>query len=55
MGKRRRADGSEVQVPWYNYTTGFNVQPRPFEFDLRARGEGRRKMVEEEMRRVGGM
>jgi hypothetical protein len=26
-----------VAVPWYDYTSGFNVQPKPFTFDLEAR------------------
>jgi hypothetical protein len=26
-----------IDVPWYDYTSGFNVQPKPFVFDLEAR------------------
>ena len=39
----RRKPG--VDVPLYDYTTGFNVQPKHFEFELRAR-EGRGEVVQ---------
>lgn len=35
-----------VEVPLYDYTAGFNVQPKPFVFDLKPRSEGRRRLVE---------
>jgi hypothetical protein len=35
-----------IDVPWYDYTAGFNVQPKTFEFDLKPRSKGRRVMVE---------
>ncbi|KIX03989.1 uncharacterized protein Z518_07542 [Rhinocladiella mackenziei CBS 650.93] len=35
-----------VEVPWYDYTAGFNVQPKPFVFDLKARSEKRGRLVE---------
>ena len=35
-----------VEVPLYDYTAGFNVQPKPFVFDLKVRSEGRRKFVD---------
>lgn len=34
-----------VDVLWYDYTAGFNVQPKPFVFDLKARTELRKKTV----------
>ena len=34
-----------VDVPLYDYTAGFNVQPKHFEFDLVARSEERGRMV----------
>jgi cytochrome P450 len=34
-----------VSVPWYDYTTGFNVQPNPFQFDLAGRSEKRLALV----------
>lgn len=36
-----------VEIPLYDYTAGFNVQPKPFAFDLKARGEARKKLIEE--------
>jgi hypothetical protein len=44
--KMRTDDGEEVDVPWYDYTAGFNVQPKPFRFELVARSEERGYMVE---------
>ena len=45
----RKKEG--VKVKEYEYTTGFNVQPRFFDFDLRARGEARWNVVEDELRK----
>jgi hypothetical protein len=36
------------EVPWYDYTAGFNVQPKPFIFDLVARSKEKRAFVEEQ-------
>ncbi|KAL2062551.1 hypothetical protein VTL71DRAFT_6817 [Oculimacula yallundae] len=35
-----------IEVPWYDYTSGFNVQPKPFTFDLEARDLGRSNLIE---------
>ena len=35
-----------VEVPLYDYTSGFNVQPKPFVFDLVPRDETRKLQVE---------
>ncbi|OCT46111.1 25-hydroxyvitamin D-1 alpha hydroxylase [Cladophialophora carrionii] len=35
-----------VEVPPYDYTVGFNVQPRPFVFDLKARSEARKTLID---------
>ena len=34
-----------VDIPLYDYTAGFNVQPKRFVFDLRARSESRNNIV----------
>lgn len=34
-----------VEVPWYDYTPGFNTQPKRFSFDLKGR-RGRERVVE---------
>jgi hypothetical protein len=46
ISKRKGPDGVEITPPLYDYTTGFNTQPRPFEFDLVARSEEKRAAVE---------
>jgi hypothetical protein len=35
-----------VDVPLYDYTAGFNVQPRPFVFDLKPRSEARKTLID---------
>jgi len=44
--EKRIVDGNAVHVPLYDYTSGFNVQPKPFAFELKAR-EGRQKIINE--------
>lgn len=39
-----KRDGFDV--PWYDYTSGFNVQPKKFVFDLKARSTSKAKFVE---------
>ncbi len=34
------------EVPWYDYTTGFNVQPKKFVFDMTSRSEEKARYVE---------
>jgi cytochrome P450 len=40
----RKRDG--VEVPLYDYTDGFNVQPKPFVFELLARSEAKTAVLE---------
>jgi len=42
-----------VNPPLYDYTSGFNVQPKPFDFVLNAR-KGRGEMVEREYQQIWG-
>jgi hypothetical protein len=48
--KAKDANGADITPPSYDYTTGFNAQPKAFTFHLEARSEQRRLMVEEEWR-----
>lgn len=48
LAKKVDADGNEVDVPLYDYVSGFNVHPKPFKFDLRARSEERWEVVQRE-------
>ncbi|KAI9812339.1 MAG: hypothetical protein M1827_004788 [Pycnora praestabilis] len=43
--KKRDAQGKEIEVPWYDYTAGFNVQPKPFQFEVMPRNELRLKIL----------
>jgi hypothetical protein len=47
ISKQNQANGKAIHVPWYNYTTGFNVQPHWFPFELEPR-KGRDQIVEKE-------
>ncbi|RDW66366.1 hypothetical protein BP6252_10001 [Coleophoma cylindrospora] len=47
ISKKKDAQGNEIPVPQYNYTEGFNVQPKPFDFSLVARSEKRARAVRE--------
>ncbi|KAK5445352.1 hypothetical protein LTS15_010133 [Exophiala xenobiotica] len=35
-----------IDVPLYDYTAGFNVQPKPFVFDLKPRNQARKNIVD---------
>jgi hypothetical protein len=48
ISKKRDASGHEINPPSYDYTHGFNVQPKWFPFDLKARSEDRERIVNEE-------
>jgi hypothetical protein len=50
--QRMGQDGKKVDVPPYDYVEGFNVQPKPFAFDLKARSEERWEMVQKEWENV---
>ncbi|KAK5093532.1 hypothetical protein LTR24_004243 [Lithohypha guttulata] len=43
--QRQSSNGEALVPPSYDYTTGFNVQPKPFAFDLTARPD-RREILE---------
>ncbi|EON62419.1 hypothetical protein W97_01641 [Coniosporium apollinis CBS 100218] len=45
ISKARDGEGKEVNVPWYDYTAGLNVQPKWFPFELAARSAERKEMV----------
>ena len=52
FSKKRGPNGEEIEAPPYNYTSGFNTQPKPFPFELRARSEQRRILVEQARRKA---
>lgn len=47
ISKKIDSDGKEVEVPLYDYVSGFNVQPNWFAFDLKVRSEERWDIVKE--------
>ncbi|KAH9892379.1 cytochrome P450 [Xylariomycetidae sp. FL2044] len=47
FAKKRDAAGREIHVPEYDYVSGFNTQPKPFQFSLKVRDEHRRRVLEE--------
>lgn len=48
IAKKVGPDGREIDVPLYDYVSGFNVQPKPFAFDLRVRSQKRWDVVQRE-------
>ena len=44
-------DGKEIVPPLYDYTAGFNAQPKWFPFDLSIRSQERLSIIEAEMER----
>lgn len=47
FSKKKGPDGAEMDVPDYDYGSGFNTQPKPFPFSFVARSPERMKAVEE--------
>ncbi|PVH90895.1 cytochrome P450, partial [Periconia macrospinosa] len=46
ISKKKDEDGRDIDVPWYDYSAGFNVQPNWFPFALRPR-KGRDVIVDQ--------
>lgn len=45
ISRKKDSQGNEIIPPEYNYTTGFNTQPKPFPFDLQARSREKAEYV----------
>ena len=52
ISKAKDGYGKEIEVPLYDYTAGFNVQPKKFPFELTARSQGRVKVIENEWEKL---
>nr|OQO31889.1 hypothetical protein B0A51_01084 [Rachicladosporium sp. CCFEE 5018] len=50
---KKDGQGRELLPPSYDYVTGFNVQPKPFKFDLTVRS-GQQDVVEKQYQEVWG-
>jgi Cytochrome P450 len=50
LRKKRDANGNDIDIPLYAYTSGFNTQPEPFLFDVFPRNQTRKEVVELEYR-----
>lgn len=37
MNKKKDINGNEIELPYYDYTSGLASRPRPFQFDCKAR------------------
>ncbi|KAI1401832.1 cytochrome P450 [Hypoxylon fuscum] len=46
--KKKRADGSTVEVDIFNYTNGLNMRPQPFECSITPRSEDIQQTIEHE-------
>jgi len=47
MGHQKDAQGNEIPIPSYDYTAGFNTQPKPFNFELKPRTEKRWETIKD--------
>ncbi|KAL4888249.1 cytochrome P450 [Aspergillus ambiguus] len=45
LSRKKNSKGEDMPLPLYDYTSGFNVQPLKFEFDVVARSPGRAERV----------
>jgi hypothetical protein len=45
ISRQKDAQGNEIVPPSYDYTTGFNTQPKTFPFDLQPRSKDRAEHV----------
>jgi hypothetical protein len=45
ISRKKDSQGNEIVPPEYDYTSGFNTQPKTFPFDLRARSEEKAEYV----------
>lgn len=52
FNKRRGSDGKAIEVSDWDYTSGFNTQPRAFAFDLKARDGKRVEVLEEALKQA---
>jgi cytochrome P450 len=51
ISKAKNSDGVEIDPPLYDYTSGFNVQPKWFAFDLKVRTDDRMHVIDGEYER----
>jgi hypothetical protein len=47
LRKKLNANGIEIDIPSYAYTSGFNTQPEPFQFDIIPRSVDRGRAIDE--------
>jgi hypothetical protein len=47
LTKKKDANDADITPPLYDYTSGFNTQPKPFPFHLESRSQKRQAAVEE--------
>ena len=45
ISRKKDSQGNDIIPPEYDYTTGFNAQPKPFLFDLRVRSREKAEHV----------
>lgn len=51
ISKAKDKDGYQITPPLYDYTAGFNSQPKWFAFELAARSQERMAVIEAEIER----
>jgi cytochrome P450 len=51
LGKAKDEDGNEIEPPLYDYTAGFNAQPKWFPFTLMVRSDSKLAIIDTELKR----
>lgn len=51
ISKAKDGDGKDIEPPSYDYTSGFNAQPKWFPFELKIRNPDKLAIIDEELRR----
>lgn len=46
--KKRNKFGNEVDIPWLKYTSLLIAKPDPFEFEMTAASDEKRRIIEDE-------
>lgn len=45
LGKKKDANGNEIEIPYYDYNSGLSSKPNPFQFSCKARTAKREETI----------
>lgn len=50
MNKKKDINGNEIEIPYYDYTSGLASRPLPFQFDCKPRTPVKAEIIKESWR-----